>query len=215
MPRAPDLGFTRDRYLICASRLRPTCDGTSSKRELSVISGAGRTGSPAFAGDDSKGLFLLAHFIEPLLHLVELALELVHFATAALRLVGRFAVALRERREHGESLLEHLHVPPHLILERAETADTEGLRHLFAEFALLAGERVDGSFEEARHHHLHAVAVEPDQLPQEGDRQKALAFLVFLLENDLREHGAGDVVAALGVIDDKIFAVLHHRRQVF
>ena len=35
-------------------------------------------------------------------------------------------------------LLEHFHVPPHLVLERTETDAAEGLRHLFAELALLA-----------------------------------------------------------------------------
>ncbi len=59
-------------------------------------------------------------------------------------------------------------------------------------------------FQIARHHHLHAVAVEADQLAQEGDRQQILAaFLVFLLEDDLRQHRAGDVLAGLGVVDDE------------
>src|SRR6185437_13932069 len=107
-------------------------------------------------------LFLAAELIEPRLHLVELALELVHLAAGAWRLVARrlvrrrFGLAAREgRREHPESLLEHFHIPPHLLLERAETAGAEGLRHLLAEFALLAGERLHGLFEKARHHHLH------------------------------------------------------------
>ncbi len=66
-----------------------------------------------------------------------------------------------------------------------------------------------------RHQHLHAVAVEADQLPQERDRQQALAFLVLLLEDDLRQHRAGDVFAALGVIDDEILAEFHHGGEVF
>ena len=91
----------------------------------------------------------------------------------------------------------------------------EGLRHLLAEFALLAGERLHRLFEIARHQHLHAVAVEADQLAQEGDRQQALAFLVFLLEDDLRQHRAGDVLAGLGVVDDEILARLDHGGEVF
>jgi hypothetical protein len=59
-----------------------------------------------------------------------------------------------------------------------------------------------------------AVAVEADELPQECGRQKVLARLVFLLENNLREHRAGDVVSGLGVIDKEVFAVLHHGGQI-
>jgi len=102
------------------------------------------------------------------------------------RVARRLAAAREGRREHGEGLLEHFHVAADLLFERAETTDAEGLRDLLAEFALLAGERLHRLLEEARHHHLHAVAVEADQLPQEGDRQKALAFLVFLFKDDLR-----------------------------
>src|SRR5664279_252310 len=174
---------------------------------------------PAYAGMSGYwgALSLAAELIELLLHIVELLLELVHLAAGrALRLVFRWlALAARERRgEHGECLFEHFHVAPHLILERAEAADAEGLRDLLAEFALLAGERLHGLFEEARHHHLHAVAVEADQLPQEGDRQQALPFLVLLLGNDLRQHRARDVLAGLGVKDDEILAFLHHGGEV-
>ena len=44
----------------------------------------------------------------------------------------------RERREHGEGLLEHFHVAPHLLLDGAEAAGAEGLRHLLAKLVLLA-----------------------------------------------------------------------------
>jgi hypothetical protein len=43
---------------------------------------------------------------------------------------------------------------------------------------------------------------------------KILAGLVLLFEDDLRQHRAGDVVAGLGVIDEEILALLHHRREV-
>jgi hypothetical protein len=36
-----------------------------------------------------------------------------------------------------------------------------------------------------------------------------------LLEDDLPEHRAGDVVARLGVGDDELLAGLHHAREVF
>ena len=125
------------------------------------------------------------------------------------------ALAPRERREHREGALEHLHVAADLVLERAERAAAEGLRHLVAELLLLAGERVDRDFEIARHQHLHAVAVEADQLAQECDRQQVLPLLVLLLEDDLGQHRAGDVLAGLGVVDDEILARLHHDGEVF
>src|SRR5262249_30997211 len=129
-------------------------------------------------------LILVAQPVETLLHLFHLALEVVDFLAAAARLrialvrcSRRLSLAPRERREHGKRAFEHLHVPPHLILERAERAAAEGLRHMLAEFFLLAGQRVDGDFEIARHQHLHAVAVEADELTQEGDGQETLPRL--------------------------------------
>src|SRR3569833_4118899 len=71
---------------------------------------------------------LAAHLVEPLLQVVELALEVVHLGAAGGRcrlLCGfsRFAGAAggpAERREHGEGLLEHLHVAADLIFHRAD-----------------------------------------------------------------------------------------------
>ena len=102
-----------------------------------------------------------------------------------------------------------------MLFQRRERRSAEGVGQLLAEFFLLARQRVDRLFEIFRHHHLHAVAVEADQLAQEGGRQQVLAGLVFLLEDDLRQHRAGDVVAGLGVVDEEILALLHHRREVF
>jgi hypothetical protein len=42
-----------------------------------------------------------------------------------------------------------------------------------------------------------------------------LAGLVFLFEDDLGQHRAGNVVAGLGVIDQKILALFHHGREIF
>src|SRR5258708_16788112 len=96
------------------------------------------------------GLVLVAQAVEALLHLVHLAFELVHLLAAAARLriafIGfarRLSLAPRERREHGKRAFEHFHVPPHLILQRAERAAAEGLRPVLAEIFLLAGWRVD------------------------------------------------------------------------
>ena len=49
------------------------------------------------------------------------------------------------------------------------------LGHLLAQLLLVAHQVVDGEFEIARHQRLDAVAVEADQLAQEGDRQQVLA----------------------------------------
>ena len=157
-----------------------------------------------------------------LLHLFHLALEIVDFVAAATRLrdtsldLGAcHSLAPCERREHGKRALEHLHVPAHLILERAERTAAESLRHLVSKFFLLAGERVDGDFEIARHQHLHAVAIEADELAQEGDGKETLPLLVLLLEDDLGQYLAGDVLAGLGVMDEEILARLHHGGEVF
>src|SRR6185503_5899424 len=96
-------------------------------------------------------LFLAAarHPVDALLHLVELALQVVHFVATAGRgrLVRRGAgwlglLRTRERREHGEGLLEHLHVAADLLFHRSEAGTAEGLRHLFAELVLMAGQRL-------------------------------------------------------------------------
>ena len=120
-----------------------------------------------------------------------------------------------ERLEHREGLLKHFHVAADMLFQRRERRAAESVGQLLAEFFLLARQRVDRLFEIFRHHHLHAVAVEPDQLAQEGGRQQILAGLVFLFEDDLRQHRAGDVVAGLGVIDEEILAIFHHRSEIF
>src|SRR6516162_3866458 len=174
--------------------------------------------TPALAG---LSLIFVAQAVEALLHLVHLAFEFVDLVAAArlrIAFIGfsrGLSLAARERREHGKRAFEHFHVPPHLVLERAERAAAEGLRHMLAEFFLLAGERVDGDFEIARHQHLHAVAIEADELTQESDGQEALPLLVLLLEDDLRQDLTGDVLAGLGVVNDEILARLHHGREVF
>jgi hypothetical protein len=89
-----------------------------------------------------------------------------------------------------------------MLFERCEGGPAEGAGHLLAKLLLLAGQHVDRPFEIFRHHHLHAVAIEADQLPQERGREQILSGLVFLLENDLREHRAGDVVAGLCIEDE-------------
>jgi hypothetical protein len=102
-----------------------------------------------------------------------------------------------------------------MLFHRPEGRNAEGLRHLLTQLLLFAGEGFERGFEIARHHHLHGVAVKTDELAQEIDGKEILPFLVLLLEDDLRQHRTGDVVAALGIINDEIFAALHHCRQVF
>ena len=71
-----------------------------------------------------------------------------------------------------------------MLLQRRKGRHAEGGGELLAKFLLLARQRIDGLLEIARNHHLHAVAVEPDQLPQKGGRQQVLPGLVLLFEND-------------------------------
>src|SRR6185312_6045728 len=90
----------------------------------------------------------------------------------------------------------------------------ERLRHAVAEISLIAREEIDRSFEIARHDELHAVAVEADHLPEKIDRQKIRA-LILLLEDNLCENRAGNVLAGFRVEDHKVFAFLDHHRQIF
>ena len=131
------------------------------------------------------------------------------------RFGGGSAARRHERLEHREGLLKQFHVAADMFFQRRKRRSGESIGQLLAEFFLLARQRVDRLFEIFRHHHLHAVAVEADQLAQERGRQQVLAGLVFLFEDDLGQHRAGDVVAGLGVIDEEILAVLDHRGEVF
>ena len=56
---------------------------------------------------------------------------------------------------------------------------------------------------------MQAVVVEADQLPQEVDRQQ-IAALAVLLEDDLRQYRAGDVLAGLRIEDHELLAVADH-----
>ncbi len=135
----------------------------------------------------------------------------------------RSETARHEGREHRQRLAEHRHVLARLLFDGSEhrprragkRSHAEGLRALIAERALLGRQLSQRELEIARHHHLHAVAVETDELAQKGDRQKALAVLAFLLKDDLREHGTGDLLAAPGIEHDEIFAALDHHCEVF
>src|SRR5215470_8321764 len=116
-----------------------------------------------------------AEAIDLALHLVKLTLEIVDIARFAQAFFGftaftTAALPACKRREHRKGALEHVHVAPDLLFQRGERADAEGLRHLLAEFLLLAGQGFDRDFEVARDQHLHAVAVKSDQLAQERDR---------------------------------------------
>ena len=128
----------------------------------------------------------------------------------------RPAWRLGEGAEHGHRLLEHGEVLARLLLVHLEgSGRREGARELLAEPLLLLGQRLEAGLQVARHHALDAVAVEADQLAQEGDRQQGLpAGAVFLLDDDLGQHGVGEVVAGLGVEHHEITAGFDHRRQI-
>ena len=46
-------------------------------------------------------------------------------------------------------------------------------------------------------------------------QQRLPALAVFLLDDDLRQHRVGEVVARLGVVDDEIPVAAHHLREIF
>ena len=124
-----------------------------------------------------------------------------------------------EWREHRQRLIERGEILLRQFLQSGKGAGGERLRteHAargFAHRLLLAGKAVDREFQIARQHRLHAVAIEADQLAQERRRQQRLALNSLLLEDDLGEDRAGDVFIGLGVVDDEIFARLHHFRQI-
>ncbi len=85
--------------------------------------------------------------------------------------------------------------------------------HGLAHALLVGGEGLHHVVQVARHHPLHGVAVEADQLAQEVDRQQVLP-LGLLLDDDLGQHRAGDVLAGLGVVDHEVDPVLDHLAQV-
>ena len=91
----------------------------------------------------------------------------------------------------------------------------EGAGELLAEPLLLLRQRLQAGLQIARHEALDAGAVEANELPQEGDGQQRLAALLALLvDDDLGQHGVGQVVAGLGVEDDEIALAFHHRGQI-
>jgi hypothetical protein len=55
---------------------------------------------------------------------------------------------------------------------------------------------------------LHRIAVEADDLRQHGRSEHRRAGLL-LLENDLQQNGAGEVVAGLGIHDLEFLLVDH------
>ncbi len=119
-----------------------------------------------------------------------------------------------EGQEHAHCLLEHLGVAAHLIADDVERGiGAEGAGHLLAQLVLVAHQRVDRKIEIGRDEVLDRIAVEADELAQEGDRQQVLA-LVLLLEDDLGEHRARDVLARLGVDHDEILVLLQHVGEV-
>src|ERR1043166_7382477 len=126
----------------------------------------------------SLAFTLVGKAVEPLLHFRQLAFQIVDLAGRSL---GALAFARgprgRGRRaepgKHGKRALEHFHVAADLVFHRAEAA-AESLCHLLAELFLLARERLDRSLEEARNQHLHAIAVEADELAQEDRKSTRL-----------------------------------------
>ena len=125
------------------------------------------------------------------------------------------AFADAEGQEHAHRLLEHLRVAAHLIAEDVERRiRAERVGHLTAQLFLIADQGIDGEIEERRDEILDGIAVEADELAKEGDGQQILAALALLLEDDLGQNRAGDVLAGLGVGDDEILALLQHLGEI-
>ena len=125
-----------------------------------------------------------------------------------------FFLAFREGREHFHGAFEHRQVLLAHFLQIAEGEHAaQGVLHGLAHLLLVLGEHAHGLFQIARNHPLHVVAVEGNELPQEVDRQEVGA-LGFLLDDDLGQHAARDVVPGLGVVDHEVHVVLHHLTEV-
>jgi len=130
--------------------------------------------------------------------LIELALQLLELGLHRPQLrIGRRGLpgGIRPRRRlalsaeghhHLHGSFEHRHVLLAHLLELAEREQpAEGIGHVFADLFLVRGEPAHRIVEVARHHELHVVAVEADELAQEPDRQQVLAALAFFLDDDL------------------------------
>src|SRR6185437_15459281 len=117
--------------------------------------------------------------------------------------------------EHLHRLLHHRDI---LLAHGAERVEREDAAHRLLEIVphllLVAGKGLHALVEIGRQRPLHVAAIEADKLAHEADRQQVLA-LAFFLDDDLRQHLAGDVFAGLGVEDDEIDAVLDHLAEVF
>ena len=102
--------------------------------------------------------------------------------------------------------LVHGRTPAELDRRDARAQNNRGnvLRLDPGEDLLVAREQLHRLVEIARQQDLQIVAVEADELAQEVDRQQVLpAFLVLLLEDDLGQHRAGDVLAGLGIVAEQ------------
>ncbi len=118
-----------------------------------------------------------------------------------------------EGGEHLQRTLEQRHVLLSDLLELAKGEDAKCRLQVFAHLFLIAGERDHRLIEITGHQKLHAVAVETDELTQEADRQQVLSFLL-LLDDDLGQNRAGDILACFRVMSDEISAFLNHPSKI-
>ena len=72
-----------------------------------------------------------------------------------------------------------------------ESTGAEGVDHLVAELVLIANQRIDGKIEKSRDQVLDRIAVETDQLAEEGDGQQVLALVLLLDARLLALEGRG------------------------
>jgi hypothetical protein len=120
---------------------------------------------------------------------------------------------MSERHPHAHGVAEHLHVATGMFFNETQRISLEGTLHLVTQFLAVARERGERAFQVAGQHGLHGISIEADQLTEESGGQQMLAA-AFLLEDNLAEDSAGNVVAGLGICHDEVFAALHHAREV-
>ena len=112
--------------------------------------------------------------------------------------------------EGAHGLLEHVDVLARHFLKFCKGVRVpHDIGQVFAHGFLVFGKRLHGHFQILRHDGLQIITIKTNELAQEVDRQKVLAFALFF-ENNLRQNGTGNVFAGFGIFDDKLVAFLDH-----
>src|SRR5690606_5677747 len=127
---------------------------------------------------------------------------------------GRVGVAPHAGDQVLLEVLPHFHVALGELVHHRPGRLPEHAAHLLAELRLLLHEGLHGAVEVGAHEALQRVPVQADDLAQQLGRQHRLPVL-FMLGDDLQQHLAGEVVAALGVADLEVLAIDDELADVF